>query len=197
MSIMNIWFLSVILSVSLVFGAFAQTPAGAPEDEAEPQSRAERLDILFKDLAIAPDEAQGAIADDILALLADSGSPSANLLLARGRKAMEDKNAGQARAHLSALTRLEPDFAEGWNASATQHYIQGDYARAVSDLKQALRVEPRHFGALAGLAIILERTDREASALAAWREVAAIYPGFKGAKAAIERLSPDIEGRKI
>ncbi|MGB0504753.1 MAG: tetratricopeptide repeat protein [Pikeienuella sp.] len=204
MSIMNSWLLSAALSVLLVFSASAQEASvlNTESENTEPGeekhlSRDERLNLLFADLAVAPEEAQSAIADDVLGMLSDSGSPSANLLLARGRKALEDQRADEARAHLSALTRLAPDFAEGWNASATHHYIQGNYARAIADIQQALRVEPRHFGALAGLAIILERTERPESALATWREVAAIYPAFKGAKDAIERLSPDVEGRKI
>jgi tetratricopeptide (TPR) repeat protein len=187
------------MSAALIFSANAQSMPDptAKTEGTKPVPREERLNLLFADLALAPKEAQSAIAEDVLSMLADSGSPSANLLLARGRKAIEDQKSDQARAHLSALVRLAPDFAEGWNASATLSYIQGDYARAMADIRQALRVEPRHFGALAGLAIILERTERLTSALAAWREVAAIYPAFKGANDAIERLSPDVEGRKI
>ena len=119
-----------------------------------------------------------------------------DLLLQRVRAATSEKEYEKARAHVSALTRLAPDFAEGWNASATLYFIQEDYWLSVEHIQRTLELEPRHFGALAGLALILERTDRDAAALRTWEKVQAIFPGMERAQEAIDRLKPEVDGKK-
>lgn len=154
----------------------------------------ERLDDLFARLASAEEPQAGVIASDIRAIWAKSGSDSMDLLLRLGHKAVKEGDFPRARARFAALTRLAPDFAEGWNASATLAFIEGDLGRAAGDIENALRLEPRHFSALAGLAMILEHTGRPKAALDVWREVARLYPALGKAQTAIERLTPEVEG---
>ena len=165
---------------------------GIPDDET-PEAR---LDRLFGALANADGDAADRIADEITTVWARSGSPSMDLLLQRARKATGEKSYDKARAHVSALTRLAPDFAEGWNASATLYYIQEDYWLSVEHIQKTLELEPRHFGALAGLALILERTDRDEAALRTWERVKALFPGMERAQEAIDRLKPEVDGKK-
>ena len=155
-----------------------------------------RLDRLFAALAEAEGDAADGIADEITSVWARSGSASMDLLLQRVRAATSEKEYEKARAHVSALTRLAPDFAEGWNASATLYFIQEDYWLSVEHIQRTLELEPRHFGALAGLALILERTDRDAAALRTWEKVQAIFPGMERAQEAIDRLKPEVDGKK-
>ena len=171
--------------------AAATTPAIAEDESPEA-----RLDRLFGALGNAEGGAADRIADEITSIWARSGSASMDLLLMRARKATNDEQYDKARAHLSALTRLAPDFAEAWNASATLYYIQEDYWRSVEHIERVLDLEPRHFGALAGLALILERVDRDAAALRTWGEVKALFPGMEQAQEAIDRLKPDVDGKK-
>jgi len=163
-----------------------------------PAERAEELDRLFADL-VELDEADAAepVAAQIRRLWARSGSDSMDLLLNRGREAMSAEDYDRARAHLSALTRLAPDFAEGWNAVATLNFIEEKYGTAVAQIERVLAIEPRHFSALSGLALILERTDQPIAAMKAWRRVNELYPGLKNAQDAIDRLSPDVDGKAI
>lgn len=165
---------------------------GIPDDET-PEAR---LDRLFGALANAEGDAADRIADEITTVWARSGSDSMDLLLKRTRAATGKKKYDQARAHVSALTRLAPDFAEGWNASATLYFIQEDYWLSVEHIQRTLELEPRHFGALAGLALILERTDRDEAALRTWERVKALFPGMERAQEAIDRLKPDVDGKK-
>jgi tetratricopeptide (TPR) repeat protein len=120
-----------------------------------------------------------------------------DLLLDRALEATADAAHDKARVHLNALTRLAPDFAEAWNASATLHFVQRDYGHAVDDISRALALEPRHFNALAGLGIILERVERPGPALDAWLRVKALYPDFHGAIEAIKRLEPIVRGKEL
>lgn len=170
----------------------------APEAETGPdETRDERLDRLFADLGVAGAEAAEPIVAEIRSIWGRSGSDSMDLLLKRGRKAINDKAFDRARAHLGALTRLAPDFAEGWNASATLYYLQEDFWSAAVDVEQALRLEPRHFSALSGLAMILERVGRKSAAIETWREVERLYPALDRAREAIERLSPEVDGQTL
>lgn len=178
-------------------GAVAPAMAPAPEPAPENESREERLDRLFGALANAEGPAAERIASEITAVWARSGSDSMDLLLQRARKATEAEQYARARAHLSALTRLAPDFAEGWNASATVYFMQDEFWLSMEHIQRVLALEPRHFGALTGLAIILEHVDRKPAALAAWREAARLFPGMERAQEAIERLEKDVEGDDI
>ncbi len=198
-----LWFV-LLLAPSLALAQIVPEdaePAAAPPSEAasmipDDESPEARLDRLFGALANADGDAADRIADEITVVWARSGSASMDLLLNRARKATGEENYEKARAHVSALTRLAPDFAEGWNASATLYFIQEDYWLSVEHIQKALELEPRHFGALAGLALILERTDRDAAALRTWEKVQALFPGMERAQEAIDRLKPEVDGKK-
>lgn len=166
--------------------------AHADEGEASP-----RLDTLLEALADEDAEGVSAIERQVMELWSRSGSDSMDFLLLRGRRAIESEEYDKAVEHLTALIELEPEFAEAWNARATAHYQQDDYWSAVGDLQRALELEPRHFAALSGLAIMLERVGAEASALAAYRAALAINPHMEGPKAAVTRLAPKVDGREI
>lgn len=117
-----------------------------------------------------------------------SGSPTADLLLDRGRKAMESGDFGVAIEHLTALVDHAPDFAEGYNARATAYYRAELYGPALADIEMTLALNPQHFGAIMGLALILEETGHPADALSAYRAVSAIHPHRPTLKDAMERL---------
>ena len=174
----------------------APAASDAPIADLSDETPETRLDRLFGALANAEGDAADRIADEISSVWARSGSASMDLLLQRARSATGEKEYDKARAHVSALTRLAPDFAEGWNASATLYYIQEDYWLSVEHIQKTLEIEPRHFGALAGLALILERVDRKAAALRTWEKVQAVFPGMERAQEAIDRLKPEVDGKK-
>ena len=48
-----------------------------------------------------------------------------------------------------------PEYSEAYNKRATVYFILGDYNSSMEDIKSTLNLEPRHFGALDGMARIL------------------------------------------
>lgn len=126
-----------------------------------------------------------------------SGSPSADYLLRRGRAAMEAGELEKAYDHLTALTDHAPGFAEGWNARATLLFQMGAYGPSIADIQRVLALEPRHFAALAGLGIILEEIGEYEQALAAYREAHAIHPHRPDIEEAIGRIEQELEGRTL
>jgi len=69
--------------------------------------------------------------------------------------------------------------------------------RALADLYEALRLEPRHFGAMIGLALIMESLDRKDDAYAAFRAAQDLHPNVNGAEAGLERLKKSVQGEPI
>ena len=164
--------------------------AGGP---AAAQDLPEDVDGLLEELA-RPEADHERVADRILDLWSRSGSASADLLLRRGREALEEGDVEAAIDHLTALTDHAPDFAEGWNARATALYADGRAGEALADLARALELEPRHFGALTGIGFVMEDLGSEGDALRAFRAAAALNPGIEPVRDAIERLERAAEG---
>lgn len=172
-----------------------ESPPASPEQAEE--RREDRLDTLFTRLAEAEGENWQRIQSDIWRLWSQSGSPSMDLLLRRAQEAMEAGQPELALRFLDDLVRLAPDFAEGWNKRATVHFRLGEYGRAVADIEHVLALEPRHFGALSGLAMILERLGNDQGAYQAYSEALEVHPNLPGAAEAIERLAPEVQGREL
>jgi tetratricopeptide (TPR) repeat protein len=156
------------------------------------------LDTLFAALKIAPDEASAkAIEDRIWALWLVSGSDTCTLLMTRVKDATDDKNYDLAIRLLDAVIALKPDYVEAWNRRATVYYLKQDYGHALADLRQVLAREPRHFGALSGLGLILQDIGDDKHALEAYRKALAIDPHLENIPEVVKTLSEKVEGRPI
>jgi len=155
------------------------------------------LDILFERLAASEKQEADRLSTEIIDRLSSSGSDSIDLLLMRGRQAMTGKDYDRALSHFSRLIAFAPNFAEGWNARATAHFARDEFGFALADLYNALRLQPKHFGALSGLAIILESLDNEDGALEAYRAALEVHPHLEGAKSGVERLEEKVRGQPI
>ena len=158
---------------------------------------AARLDELFAQLQeAAPRDAQR-IAREVELEFSKSGSASADLLLQRGRDALEAGRTARAIEHLTALTDHAPGFAEGWVMRALAYLQRGLHGPALADLERALGLAPRHFGAIEALGYLLEEVNRPEMAHQAYARVLAIHPHHKDVNAALERLGPQLGGRDL
>lgn len=155
------------------------------------------LDDLFEALRSAEGEAARAIEAKIWEEWSKSGSPAMDLLLRRGRQALRAGRTERAIGHFSALVEQAPGFAEGWNMRATAYYQAGRLGLSLGDIRRTLALNPRHFGALTGLASILEQLGEEAAALEAWRAVRDVNPASEAAADAIPRLERRVLGETL
>ncbi|WP_245729466.1 tetratricopeptide repeat protein [Salinihabitans flavidus] len=126
-----------------------------------------------------------------------SGSAAADLLLKRGRDAMERQEVHAAIEHFTALTDHAPDFAQGWVERARAYAHAELFGPAIGDLEQALALEPAHFQAIMGLASIMEALDEREAAHQALQEVEAIHPHHPDLDEAMKRLAPGLSGRSL
>lgn len=152
------------------------------------------LDDLFAALKEADAADAPKIADKIWREWAKSGSPAMDLLLERGRASMEVDDHAGAIEHFSALIDHAPEFAEAYNGRATAFFNLGMYGPSLDDLRMVLALNPRHFGALTGMALILEDLGFEKEALEAWRRIEALNPQQENLHPAIDRLASEVEG---
>lgn len=156
-----------------------------------------RLDELFAQLLAADAEESQTLEQEIWIEWSKSGSPAMDLLLERGRNAMAEGVTEVAIDHFTALIDHAPDFAEGWNARATAYYQAGEFGPSVADIGHVLTLNPRHFGALAGLGAIFEELERPKQALEVYRAALAIHPHQVGVLEAVERLEAELQGQDL
>lgn len=156
-----------------------------------------RLDDLFAALQRADGTDAQQIAGKIISEWSKSGSPAMDLLLERGRAALDAGETGEAIGHFTALIDHAPGFAEAYNARATAYFQEGHFGPALADLQQTLALNPRHFGALTGLAVILMDLGADEAALEAWREVEELYPSSPQVQAVVPQLERSVEGRTL
>ena len=115
----------------------------------------------------------------------------------RSKAAMDAQQMDVAMKLLDALVKLRPDWVEAWNRRATLYYLQNDYGRSLQDIQQVLIREPRHFGALAGLGMIMQDLGDNKRALDAFRKALAINPHMDKVPELVRTLSEKVEGRDI
>jgi len=176
------------------------SPVRADDAVAAPAAttRQARLDQLFTELKRERNEkAAERIAQRIWGEWAESGSASIDLMMQWSQKATEDQKYDVALDFLDQVVTLQPTYAEGWNRRATVHFLMKNYGKSMSDIDHTLQLEPRHFGALSGLAQIMADTGHKQSALEAWQKVLAIYPMMRSAQNQVSALSEELAGEGI
>ena len=107
----------------------------------------------------------------------------------RGLEALQARDLTTALSAFDRVTELAPDYAEGWNKRATLHWLRGAFEESIADIDRTLALEPRHFGALSGLAMIREAQGRPFEALEALEKVMHIHPHLPHLRERIEQLS--------
>ena len=148
-----------------------------------------RLDDLFDQLLLEEDQNIGnEITDLIWDIWIESPNGDVNELMNAGIAAMSSGRLDQAVAIFDQVVEIAPGFAEGWNKRATVHYFMQNYQKSASDVKKTLVLEPRHFGATAGLGLILLELRYYESALEAFEKALEINPHLAGPKIQVKRL---------
>jgi tetratricopeptide (TPR) repeat protein len=172
-----------------------EAPAKLPKVGAD---RTKGLDFLFGALKAAPDEASARhVEARIWATWLQTPSDTAALLMSRAKAAMDAQKMDVALKLLDALVRLRPDYIEAWNRRATLYYLKNDYVHSMEDIQQVLIREPRHFGALAGLGMIMQDLGDDKRALDAFRKALAVNPYLEKVPDMVKSLTEKVEGRDI
>ena len=177
-------------------GSWVEAPKKLPR--VQRGDRTNNLDFLFGALKVAPDDTSSkSIEERIWALWLVSKSDTANLLMTRVKTAMDGEDLDLAIKLLDQIIQIKPDYTEAWNRRATAYYIKKEFNRSLADIRQVLAREPRHFGALAGLGLIMQDLGDDKRALEIYRKALAIHPRLPRVPDLIKTLTEKVEGRDI
>jgi Flp pilus assembly protein TadD len=201
---MKIFAVTLAAALALAGPAMAETApdpsrtepqeSATAEPEVAPKSKAEQLDELFAKLKTEKDaEAARQAEAGILKLWLESGSDTVDLLMGWSIEAMAAKDFSLALDYLDRITVLKPDYAEGWNKRATVYFMVEDFGRSLSDIQRTLTLEPRHFGALSGLGIMLDSLGEKQRAMEAYRRALDVDPRLDKVREALEKLTKEVE----
>ena len=156
------------------------------------------LDELFSRLKLEGDTQKAKFIERaIWQRWAQSGSETIDLLMNWSAAAMKEKKWAAAFDLLDQVVVLAPHYAEGWNRRATLNFLRAQYSRSIHDIEQVLKLETRHFGAMAGLGNILQRLDNDKRALVMWKNVLEVYPANKNAQKSVRLLEEKLSGQGI
>jgi tetratricopeptide (TPR) repeat protein len=184
---------SGFLIVGAVSQTFSAAPALDPPAAMAPESKAAHLNELFAELKAAADVAASrAIEDEIWTEWLKSGDAETDAMMTMAITAMSTGVLNQALALLDKIVARSPDYAEGWNKRATLYYEIDDYDKSLADIEETLKREPRHFGALSGLGMIMIKLGDKRRALAAFEKAVEVDPMINNGTAIIEQLKAAI-----
>jgi tetratricopeptide (TPR) repeat protein len=187
--------IALTLAFAPAIGAEATSPPPAKPAAATPESR---LETLFGELKRERNERKAErIATRIFEEWNRSGSASIDLMMQWSQKAMQAEKFDVALDFLDQVVTLSPTYAEGWNRRATVHFMMRSFGKSMADIDRTLQLEPRHFGALAGLAQIMKERGRKELALNAYQRVLDIYPMMRNAQNEVATLSEELAGEGI
>lgn len=189
---------ALVLYLTVPVSAGEETAATQETEATSEETHEAKLDRLFGELKRERNErAAKRISDRIWEEWSHSGSATIDLMMQWSQSAADKKQFDVALDFLDQVTTLSPTFAEGWNRRATIHFLMNNYSMSMADIDRTLQLEPRHFGALSGMAQILKNTGRDELALNAYLRVLDIYPMNRSAQTEVGSISEEIVGEGI
>ena len=157
-------------------------------------SGASQTQVLLDKLARAPSaEAAKKIVINIQEAWINSHKDlSEKQLMSQALSSMDNGNLTKAERELTELIQKNPDFVEAWNKRATVRFFNGDLAGSETDVFEVLSREPRHFGAISGLAMINVHVGALEEAVKAYEMLLDIHPHARDAKRYLPHLKKKI-----
>ena len=139
-----------------------------------------RLNGLFDKLFLCNDNMQASIIlSDIWDIWSITDNVEAQKTYDEGTTMMNLGNFDEAIKLFTQVISIKPEFAEAWNKRATVLFLKGELKASVSDIEKTLELEPRHFGALDGLAEIYLIQENLLGAAATYKRILEIIPTSK------------------
>ena len=169
------WLLAVLVAIMPVFAAADQND--------------QRLDELFLQLKTSQNADELAeVEASIWEIWYDSGKSDIDDMMLEASALMRAGDMITAESVYTRIIDQDPIFAEGWNRRATVRFYMGDFDGSLADIQQTLKLEPRHFGAIWGLGMILGLQQDYELAIGAFEKLLEIKPNSQDARPRIESL---------
>tara|TARA_B100000287_G_scaffold94951_1_gene87075 strand:- start:269 stop:817 length:549 start_codon:yes stop_codon:yes gene_type:complete len=160
--------------------------------------RKDELNKLFRELKIKNSDRTFEIEQKIWKIW--STHPEKNdltSLLAEGSNLVNQNKLNEAEAIFTKVIKLDPNWAEAWNKRATVLYLLGEFQKSQNDIDKVLRLEERHFGALAGQGLVNIQLKNYDKAIMSYEKAQKIYPTMKSPKIMIKEIKKLIKQQSI
>ena len=118
-------------------------------------------------------------------------------MLSKGSDLVNNQKLNEAIIIFSKVIDLDPDWAEAWNKRATVLYLIGEYQESQNDIDKVLKLEERHFGALAGQGLVNIQLKNYEKAIMSYEKAKKIYPTMKSPDIMIKQLEELIKNQSI
>jgi len=160
--------------------------------------RKDELNKLFRELKIKNPDETFKIEQKIWKIW--STHPEENdltSLLAKGSNLVNQNKLYEAEIIFTKVIKLDPNWAEAWNKRATVLYLLGEFQKSQNDIDKVLRLEERHFGALAGQGLVNIKLENYEKAIMSYEKAQKIYPTMKSPKIMIKEIKELIKQQSI
>lgn len=157
-----------------------------------------RLETLFQTLKTSQDnEVLQQAESSIWEIWYESGEDEIDALMQEAGLAVQSGQLHLAERIYDRVIEKLPNFSEGWNRRATVRFYQRDLDGSLEDIEQTLRLEPRHFGAIWGLGMILGSRQDYERAILAFERLLEIKPNARDARPRIELLKQELAKQAV
>jgi len=160
--------------------------------------RTKILDRLFNDLKINNTNLSSQTEQKIWKIW--STHPSDNKLtslLSIGSDLVNNNELSKAIEIFTKVIEIDPNWAEAWNKRATVFYMIGEFEKSQKDIDQVLKLEKRHFGALAGQGLVNIKLKNYEKAIQSYKNAMEIYPSMHSPKIMINHINDLIKKQSI
>lgn len=159
--------------VLFVFFGLIFNPALAESNDIKELS----LDELFSSLKIETDEKRAKeLENQIWLSWLSAENDEIDGLMNDAIYFRREYNLSSAIDSLKEVISKTPNYAEAWNQLAIANFYKGDLTSALEHIERTLELEPRHFGAMAGRAVIHLKLSQPDLAEASIAEALKIHP---------------------
>jgi tetratricopeptide (TPR) repeat protein len=154
-----------------------------------------KLDQLFQDLYQSNDvTTHNNIVDKIWLEWMTIEDEEIQIIMDSMQYFFQGKDYTQAIKALDYAIEKNPQYSESYNKRATFFYFMGEYEKSMQDIQATLALEPRHFGALDGMARILIEYKMYSQAQKVYDEMKLLMPNDVTLDMKIDRLTRLMNG---
>jgi len=119
------------------------------------------------------------------------------IMLSEGSNLVRNNRLNEAVKVFTKVIELDPEWAEAWNKRATVLYLLGEFKDSQNDIDKVLKLEERHFGALAGQGLVNIKLKNYEKAIMSYEKAQKIYPSMKSPKIMIKEIEELIKKQSI
>ena len=160
--------------------------------------RSIKLDQLFNDLKNNDQYISNKIEQKIWKIWSTHPNNSElTTMLNVGSEFVNNNQLLEAIEIFTKVIELDPSWPEAWNKRATVFYMVGEFEKSQKDIDEVLKLENRHFGALAGQGLVNIKLENYDKAIKSYENVIEIYPSMNSSKIMIKHIKELIKKQSI